>query len=251
MTEEEAVTIVTHLIVAYPRDVSKETVRAYCEHLASLPRDAALRAVDQLIATSKWLPTIAEIRECVALGSIPPVPSIDVAWSEAERLMRRIGVYRSLGTAGTPYVNRTLTLCGQWVDVCQEDGTWLRRRFAEIYERVVQGVRTDMQLYGTLPLWLVLEPPRVQALIEALGTLPANETSPAKTEAPMREKKAPDDPAPSAEERALMKQRVTDLLASLTKSMSDLTKPMSESDLTERRKVLREQLERLKVDGKA
>lgn len=159
MTDEEVVAVVTMLVEAYPRDVKKETFRAYVSHLAHLPRDLTLKVVQNLINTSKWLPSIAEIMQLIAREQLPDIPSIDVAWDEAVRLMSRIGSYGSLGDRGTPYVNRTLRLCGRWADVCQEDMTWLRKRFEEIYENITNEAVYTMQTEQRPPAWLPLPAP--------------------------------------------------------------------------------------------
>ena len=172
MTREEALTVVTMLVEAYPaREVPKASLKAYAD--ASL-LDVQSAAVKRLIATSKWLPSIAEIREAVAHTKLPRVADAAVAWSEAVGLMSAIGSYRTLGAAGSPYVNRTLRLCGRWDEICQEDATWLRKRFVEIYAGVVREARESMQVNGTLPAWL--EGPtrpsitgQVQALLDGLS----------------------------------------------------------------------------------
>jgi hypothetical protein len=154
VTREEALAIATMMIEAYPREVKPETLKAYALHLADLDRGAAGRAVKALVATSKWLPTIAEVRACVARASLPAAPSVGEAWAEAMGLMASIGSYGAPGSRGNPYVNRTLRLCGRWADVCQEDTAWLRKRFVDLYADVVTRAEEAVQVTGALPAWL-------------------------------------------------------------------------------------------------
>ena len=51
------------LVYAYQRDVKEGTFEAYVTYLADVPPEFIRAAVDELIKTSKWLPTVAEIRE--------------------------------------------------------------------------------------------------------------------------------------------------------------------------------------------
>lgn len=51
------------LVYAYQRDVKEGTFEAYVTYLADIPPEFIRAAVDELIKTSKWLPTVAEIRE--------------------------------------------------------------------------------------------------------------------------------------------------------------------------------------------
>lgn len=51
------------LVYAYQKDVKEGTFEAYVTYLADIPPEFIRAAVDELIKTSKWLPTVAEIRE--------------------------------------------------------------------------------------------------------------------------------------------------------------------------------------------
>ena len=51
------------LVYAYQKDVKEGTFEAYVTYLADVPPEFIRAAVDELIKTSKWLPTVAEIRE--------------------------------------------------------------------------------------------------------------------------------------------------------------------------------------------
>lgn len=51
------------LVYAYQKEVKEGTFEAYATYLADIPPEYIRRAVDNLIRSSKWLPTVAEIRE--------------------------------------------------------------------------------------------------------------------------------------------------------------------------------------------
>lgn len=53
------------LVYAYQKEVKEGTFEAYATYLADIPPEYIRRAVDNLIRSSKWLPTVAEIREHV------------------------------------------------------------------------------------------------------------------------------------------------------------------------------------------
>jgi hypothetical protein len=161
MTREEAMAVAVMLVEAYPRDIREGTLEAYAMHLADLDRAQAVQAVHRLIATHQWLPAIAEVRAEVATLALPHAPRVEDAWAEAVRLMAKIGSYGALGSAGSPYVNQALRLCGRWADICHEDVHWLRRRFVEIYGSVVAGTRETLAIEGRVPLWLDEHRPRL------------------------------------------------------------------------------------------
>lgn len=164
MTREEALTVATMLVEAYPREIQAGTLKAYALHLTDLDRTVAVAAIRRLVATSKWLPAISEIRQAVARQTLPVAPDAAVAWDAAVTLMRRYGSYGTLGAAGNPYVNRTLRLCGAWEDICHEDVTWLRKRFVEIYATVVQQAEVALQIGQDRPDWLALQAPAAKQL---------------------------------------------------------------------------------------
>lgn len=154
MTREESLAMASMLVEAYPRDVHEGTLEAYALHLADLDREQVGRAIRQLVATKKWLPAISEVRQAVAKLTLPEAPATAVAWAQAVDLMARIGSYGTLDNHGSPYVNRALRLCGRWADICQEDMTWLRKRFVDIYDEGVQGAQEHQQITGKPPEWL-------------------------------------------------------------------------------------------------
>lgn len=170
MTREESLAVASMLIEAYPREVKSDTLKAYALHLADLDHAMAGAAVKHLVSTSKWLPTIAEVKQQVARQTLPKALPVAEAWGQAVGLMSTIGSYGLLDHAGNPYVNRTLRLCGRWADLCQEDATWLRKRFVEIYTAVVQDAEVTLQIGQHTPDWLQVEfSPELRAVLALIG----------------------------------------------------------------------------------
>src|SRR5437867_2710279 len=82
MRVSEARALVAKLAAAYPgREFPESTEALYVEMLRDLPFAEGLRAVNGLIATSRFLPTIAEIRE---VASSHPLP--EEAWRDAVKV---------------------------------------------------------------------------------------------------------------------------------------------------------------------
>lgn len=67
MKESEAYEIVLMLQAAYGREMPDSTVKLYTAKLAQLDVKPCKRAVDRLIDTAKFLPSIAEVRELTLL----------------------------------------------------------------------------------------------------------------------------------------------------------------------------------------
>jgi hypothetical protein len=104
MTEIEAQQIVTVIAAAWPGQVSRLTPtqqtdqqRIYRRMLADLDYPVVNAAVERLIATSKFFPTIAEIREaCVHTIEGDRRTGLE-AWGDVVRAMGRQGAYRVPG----------------------------------------------------------------------------------------------------------------------------------------------------------
>lgn len=86
MTEVEAAKLIKVLQEAYPRaEFTEGRIEIYTQLLADLPYAAAQKAVLKLIATSPFLPTVAEIRKATAEYMHGPLPDADEAYREARQ----------------------------------------------------------------------------------------------------------------------------------------------------------------------
>ncbi len=89
MTAREAANLVAQLKAAYPNaNIGGDTIKVYAAALADLDREAAQAAVAKVIATARFFPTIAEIRETVAEAACG-LPDAEVAWLEVMDALRR------------------------------------------------------------------------------------------------------------------------------------------------------------------
>jgi hypothetical protein len=94
MTKPEVQQLVAMMAATWTRPpVLAETVQAYCFALADLDHAAAKAAVLHLMQTSKFFPTIAEIRDA-AVRSRVSLPSPEEAWGVVHRAISKHGSYR-------------------------------------------------------------------------------------------------------------------------------------------------------------
>jgi hypothetical protein len=153
MKKSEAAEIVMMLLASYPAAKTVEkTSEIYETMLADLDYAAARRAATRLIATSKWLPTIAEIRESVTAITRGPVRLGGEAWQDAMAEVRRVGRYEK-PRFSDPLVAETLRLWGSWQGFCDspEDDPGGRARFIELYEQLAARARADVVSGIALP----------------------------------------------------------------------------------------------------
>lgn len=146
MTEREALTLVAALQGAYPRpELTPKTVKIYAEILLPLDYAAARSAVERLLLTAKFLPTIAEIRDSLTANAAPEWPTPGDAWARVMHLIRKVGSYGTLPTQ-TPFdrmVKRCIEGIGGWAYLCEETENVMadRAHFLRVYEQNVARER--------------------------------------------------------------------------------------------------------------
>ena len=143
MTQKETSVLLGMLRVAYPRfyaEISPEDVTAsvstWTMMLSDTTLEVATAALQRLIATSKFPPTIAEMRESIAAVQYPTLPDAGDAWGEVNDAIRNYGYYRqaeALASMREP-VHLAVERMG-WRDLCMsENGMADRAHFLRIYE---------------------------------------------------------------------------------------------------------------------
>ncbi len=94
MKPSEAAEIVLMLMAAFPASKTLPTTSAVYEcSLADLDAAVARKAVTRLIATRKWLPTVAEIRSAATDLRLGAVRDGGEAWKDAVAAVRYVGRY--------------------------------------------------------------------------------------------------------------------------------------------------------------
>lgn len=154
MTKPEAAKLVAVLLAAYPAArASSGTSEVYERMLADLDYPTANAAVERLLATSKFMPSIAEIREaCMSLLHGEQIAGGE-AWGKVLSAIGRWGVYRVPGVDFVfqdPVVARCVAALG-WQNLCNsENQASDRARFIELYDRLAVTTRKELNA-GALP----------------------------------------------------------------------------------------------------
>lgn len=150
MKASEANALVAVLKAAYPRqELGEDTVGLYERALADVPAAAGRAAVEQHIATSRWWPTIAELRELVAETRLS-LPTAEAALAEVRKALQGYGAHE-VPPWSCPEVAEAVGVIG-WSNWCLSDHpASTRARFLEAYQTVrrrslEQAQRTGLQL---------------------------------------------------------------------------------------------------------
>ena len=134
MTPKEAIKVVGVLCAVYPAArMTEATIEIYESLLQELEFDVARAAVERLVRTSKFLPTVAEILEAAAENTLGPQRTGVEAWGDVMKAIRRFG-YIELPTFDDPIVTECVRVMG-WRNLCLNDvpESVDRARFSELY----------------------------------------------------------------------------------------------------------------------
>lgn len=140
MAEIKTLQALAFLQLAYTRDLSEEQLDFYVEMLRDIDPAILETAVRKLIQTSKFLPTIAEIRSAAAtlegLACGTAELDADEAWGQVQRAIHSVGYY-ARPEFDSEALMETVDSLG-WQEICQtpvEDTPILRAQFRRAYEQ--------------------------------------------------------------------------------------------------------------------
>lgn len=129
MTRRETIELLQLLIAAYPSSklaANDVTVGVWHEMLKDLPGEVVGVAVRRMIATLKFPPTIADVREAVTGGVADAQGFVDAgeAWRRVRKAISKYGYYRgdeaqkALGAD----IWSGVEMAGGWQFLCADDG---------------------------------------------------------------------------------------------------------------------------------
>ncbi len=155
-----AVAAIAKLSIAYGKEMPDAQIDIYIDALCDLEADALSRAVDVLISTEKFFPSIAAIREAALVDDSRL--TADEAWAFITTRIQSGG--RAAGTKGlTDETRRAIDACGGWVALCESQNPSSDRfTFVRSYNTALD--RSDKQ---QATKWRV--PQALKAAISSIG----------------------------------------------------------------------------------
>lgn len=138
--------VLKQLFSAYPNtQATDETVAMYVRLLGDIPEQELQTVVDQAVATSKFLPTIAELRDMYhSLTAINRITWVE-GWDMVQHEIRRIGSY------GAPKFDDELTArvvaAMGWREICASENQGTdRAQFRDMYQALAARADTTQKL---------------------------------------------------------------------------------------------------------
>lgn len=152
MRASEAAELVAMLLQAYPQaQFGPASSALYERELADLDESLALAAVQRLVRTSKWLPTVAEVRAAAVDVQQGPRRLGAEAWGDVLEAIRRTGAYRPAPRFADPKTAECVRLLG-WLALCRGSNEAAdRARFIELYDGLQERARADVVAGRALP----------------------------------------------------------------------------------------------------
>ena len=168
MTRQETVDLVTLIVAAYPaadrlkdRDTIKAMVNVWEKIFKDDNQNLVRLAVEKHVATNKWPPNIAEIREQMALIEHPELVPPDVAWIVVSDLLYSESEHSDPTKTLPPLIDRCVDAIG-WRHLKELNRGYISGRkpgmdrlafmqqYTPMYERVRERAMLPKALYETV-----------------------------------------------------------------------------------------------------
>jgi hypothetical protein len=154
MTKQEAYKLVGLLFTTYPNiKLTQENALAFVSALEDLPLDVATRGVERMRRVSKFLPSVAEIREAATDVAHGARKTGIEAWEVLGRAVRKFG-WVAPPKITDPHLAFAVSALGGWTAVCslrEEAEMSARARFIEAYDGAARRERLDIDSGIPLP----------------------------------------------------------------------------------------------------
>lgn len=144
--ESEIAKLVGLMAAAFPNvQASDQTIKVYVTMLKDIPLDLLTVSVQQCMAESEFLPTVAKVREKALKLSAPVAPEPLEAWGVVQKEIQRVGSYRS-PKFDDPIIDKAVDCIG-WQTLClSENPVADRAHFSKVYEGLLRQADSDRRL---------------------------------------------------------------------------------------------------------
>lgn len=144
--EIEVTKLVGVMAAAYPNtQITDATVNVYVRMLKDIPLEVLTPAIQQVMAESEFLPTIARIREKAIQLTRPERLSAFEAWGVVKQAIERVGFYR-YPKFEDPLIARAVECIG-WQTICSSENEPAdRAHFAKVYDSLVRREDEDARM---------------------------------------------------------------------------------------------------------
>lgn len=146
--EAEIAKLIGVMAAAYPNtQVTDATIEVYITMLKDIPLELLTVSVQQCMAESEFLPTVAKIREKALALTTPVAPEPLEAWGVVLKAIEKYGFYRS-PEFNDPVIAKAVDCIG-WRNLCSSelDNQGVdRAHFSRVYEGLRRQAENDRRM---------------------------------------------------------------------------------------------------------
>lgn len=153
MTKEDFLKGIKLLTIAYNKEFTEEQIEVWYSILGEYKVDEFSKAIQELIKTEKFMPSIAHITEHIAKSHLKALSDAESEWSNVIGIVHRFGSYREEEALKTmdEYTRKIVKLIGYY-RICtstQEEQVWNKKEFIEEYnvlkDKLVENKQIEIQ----------------------------------------------------------------------------------------------------------
>ena len=151
MTKKEFATFAAALKTYYPKEnllPNSQAMELWFRQLEDIPYDLAEMALNKWVATNKWSPTIADIREQAASVVNGEKPLWSDGWEEVVRAIKNYGSYgQKEAMESMSEITRMAVRRMGYIDLCRSENPVAdRANFRMIFEQIAEREQKQNQL---------------------------------------------------------------------------------------------------------
>lgn len=165
MDKKEFSTFVMALRTYYPKEQilpNEQAMALWYRELQDIPIDVAEAVLRKWVATNKWSPSIAEIREVAAEICMGKRPDWGEGWEQVQRAIRKFGrEYPKSALATMDDITAQAVRSMGWWNLCNSDSPeYDMNTFRKLFESYADRAMQQRQL--ALPLQEIIENIKLQ-----------------------------------------------------------------------------------------
>lgn len=151
MTPQEFTKSMTVLGLAYNKEFTQEQVEVWYRFFKDTDDKDFRKALSRIIETSKFIPSIAEIKQEIAALKTPVLQlSPEEEWTKVERMIGKYGYYNAEEAEKEmdPFTARVVKRMGGFRSICQStEGEWQRKNFVKLFNEM-SDTATKVTIYS-------------------------------------------------------------------------------------------------------
>ena len=150
MNKEDFLKGMKMLGTAYNKEFTEEQVQIWYQMLCEYSVEEFSTAIQDLIKTEKYLPSIAHITEQIAKAHLKDHPDANEEWAKVINAVHVYGSYREEEALKSlnPYTAKIVKLIGYY-KICTstaEEQVWNKKEFIEEYNSLTDKITENLQI---------------------------------------------------------------------------------------------------------